>query len=91
MSEHIHMSVETVPSMSQSKALQFLKGNLSYQLFRAQPKFRWRYPQGHFFSHGAFASSVGYNIVEAVDNYVRNQEDIHQLKLGAFMAGSPAL
>ena len=91
MSEHIHMSVETVPSMSQSKALQLLKGNLSYQLFRAQPKFRWRYPRGHFFSHGAFASSVGYNIVEAVDNYVRNQEDIHQLKLGAFTVGSPAL
>jgi len=38
--EHIHMSVEAPPTMSQSKALQLLKGNLSYQLFRRQPKFR---------------------------------------------------
>ena len=91
MPEHIHASVELPPSMSQSKALQLLKGNLSYQLFRQQPQFRLRYPQGHFFSPGAFASSVGYNTVDIVDNYVRNQEDIHQMKLGAFTIGSPAL
>ena len=91
MPEHIHTSIEVPPSMSQSKALQLLKGNLSYQLFRKQPKFRLRYPRGHFFSPGAFASSVGYNTVDVVDNYVRDQEDIHQLKLGAFTTGSPAL
>ena len=91
MPEHIHTSIEVPPSMSQSKALQLLKGNLSYQLFRKQPKFRLRYPRGHFFSPGAFASSVGYNTVEVVDSYVRNQEDIHQMKLGAFTTGSPAL
>ena len=91
MPEHIHTSIEVPPSMSQSKALQLLKGNLSYQLFRKQSKFRLRYPRGHFFSPGAFASSVGYNTVEVVDSYVRNQEDIHQMKLGAFTTGSPAL
>ena len=91
MPEHIHTSIEVPPSMSQSKALQLLKGNLSYQLFRKQPKFRLRYPRGHFFSPGAFANSVGYNTVEVVDSYVRNQEDIYQMKLGAFTTGSPAL
>ena len=91
MPEHIHTSIEVPPSMSQSKALQLFKGNLSYQLFRKQSKFRLRYPRGHFFSPGAFASSVGYNTVEVVDSYVRNQEDIHQMKLGAFTTGSPAL
>ena len=91
MPEHIHTSVETPPSMSQSKALQLLKGNLSYQLFRRQPKFGLRYPRRHFFSPGAFASSVGYNTVEAVDNYIKNQVDIHQTKLGSFVVGSPAL
>ena len=50
MPEHIHMSVEAPPSISQSKALQLLKGNLSYRLFKAQPKFRLRYPQGTIFS-----------------------------------------
>jgi len=84
MREHIHVSIECSPSMSQSKALQLLKGNLSFQLFRANEKFRLRYPKGHFFSPGAFASSVGYNTVDVVDNYVKNQEDIHQMQLTAF-------
>ena len=90
MPEHIHASVECPPSMSQSKALQLLKGNLSYQLFRRQPKFRLRYPKGHFFSPGGLANSTGYNTVEVVDNYVKNQIDIHQKTLTDF-AGSPAL
>jgi putative transposase len=90
MPEHIHMSVETPPSMSQSKVLQLLKGNLSYQLFRKQPKFRLRYPQGHFFSPGAYISSVGYNTITIVDNYIKNQMDVHQTRLSRFV-GSPAL
>jgi len=90
MPEHIHISVECPPSMSQSKALQLLKGNLSYHLFRANENFRLRYPRGHFFSPGAFASSVGYNTINTVDNYVKNQIDIHQTKLENFI-GSPAL
>ncbi|KHO45527.1 MAG: hypothetical protein QS98_C0010G0053 [archaeon GW2011_AR3] len=90
MPEHIHISVETLPSMSQSKALQLLKGNLSYKLFRSNEHFRLRYPKGHFFSPGGLANSVGYNTIDVVDNYVRHQEDVHQLRLHAF-AGSPAL
>lgn len=90
MPEHTHVSVETPPSMSQSKALQLLKGNLSYQLFKRQPKFRLRYPQGHFFSPGACANSTGYTTVDVVDAYVRNQQDIHQTELSSFV-GSPAL
>lgn len=91
MPEHIHVSVECRPSMPQSKALQLLKGGLSYRLFRANEHFRLRYPQGHFFSPGACANSTGYNTIDVVDTYVRNQEDIHQTKLSAFTAGSPAL
>ena len=90
MPEHVHMSVEVPPCMSQSKTLQLLKGNLSYLLFRKQPNFRLRYPRGHFFSPGAYAGSVGYNTVETVDEYVRNQQDVHQRRLTDF-AGSPAL
>lgn len=89
MPEHVHISCELPPSMSQSKALQLLKGGSSYLLFRQQPKFRLRYSRGHFWSPGAYAGSVGYNAVDVVDNYVRNQEDIHQRRLLDF-AGSPA-
>ena len=89
MPEHIHVSCELPPSMSQSRALQLLKGNLSYHLFRFEQKFRLRYPKGHFFSPGAYAGSVGYNTVETVDAYVKNQRDVHQRSLSDF-AGSPA-
>jgi len=84
MPEHIHVSVECAPSMSQSKALQLLKGGCSYQLFRANDHFRLRYPKGHFFSPGGLANSTGYNTIDIVDNYVKHQEDIHQTKLTAF-------
>lgn len=84
MPEHIHMSVEIPPAMSQSKALQLLKGGLSYRLFRANEHFRLRYPKGHFFSPGGLANSTGYNTVDVVDNYVRTQSDVHQLTLTKF-------
>lgn len=91
MPEHVHVSCELPPSMSQSKALQLLKGGSSYLLFKLQPKFRLRYPKGHFWSPGAYAGSAGYNTVEVVDNYVKHQEEIHQTKLSRFVPGSPAL
>ena len=90
MPEHIHISLECPPSVSQSKALQLLKGNLSYKLFRSNEHFRLRYPRGHFFSPGAFASSVGYNTIEIIDNYVKNQKDAHQMSL-EFYSGNSAL
>ena len=90
MPEHIHVSCELPPCMSQSKALQLLKGGSSYLLFRLQPKFRLRYPRGHFWSPGAYAGSVGHNTVEIVDDYVKHQEDVHQTKLLNF-TGNPSL
>ena len=90
MPEHIHISCELPPSMSQSKVLQLLKGGSSYLLFREQPKFRLRYPQGHFWSPGAYAGIAGYNTVDIIDDYVRNQQDLHQKRLIDF-TGNPAL
>lgn len=93
MPEHVHMSIELPPAMSQSKALQLLKGGSSYLLKKAQPKFGLRYRRGNFWSPGAYAGSVGYNTVDIVDNYVKFQEDVHQTCLEDFahIAGSPAL
>ena len=90
MPEHVHVSVELPLQMSSSKALQLLKGGSSYLLFRMHPKFRLRYPKGHFWSPGGYAASVGYTTVEVVDAYVRNQRDIHQQTLSQFV-GSPTL
>lgn len=81
MPEHVHLSVELPPDMSQSRALHLLKGGSSYLLFRAEPKFRLRYPRGNFWSKGKYIGSTGPADVERIDSYVRNQEDLHQKTL----------
>jgi putative transposase len=91
MPEHVHISCELPATMSQSKALQLLKGGSSYIIFRQQEKFRLRYPKGHFWSPGAYAGTCGENTIDVVDDYVKNQCDIHQRKLSEFATGSPAL
>ncbi len=67
--EHVHISAELPPSMSQSKALQLLKGGSSYLMRKTQPKFRLNSRES-FWSPGAYAGSVGHNTVETVDAYV---------------------
>lgn len=44
--DHVHLVIATRPSISISELLQQLKGRSSYELFRFEPKFRLRYPQG---------------------------------------------
>ena len=73
MPDHIHTVVLIPPTMSVSKALQLLKGASSYELFRRQPLFRYRYARGNFWSPGKFYRSVGDADTETVLEYVRNQ------------------
>lgn len=83
---HVHVHANLPMTMSPVKAEQLLKGYSAYLLFRAEPKFRLRYPKGHFWSPGKFSVSVGYATVDTVDSYVRNQEEHH-----ALLAGNSAL
>jgi putative transposase len=53
-----------------------LKGGSARLFFRNNPKARLRYPRGHLWSPGKFASSLGFIQVEQAKEYVRNQ-DIH--------------
>ena len=71
--EHVHCIVLVKFDMSVSKVLQLLKGGSSYLFFRHQEKARLRYPRGHFWSEGKFASTVGFVEFSVVQNYVRNQ------------------
>jgi putative transposase len=73
MPDHIHTVVQLPPTMSVSKALQLLKGASSYELFRRQPLFRYRYSHGSFWSPGKFYRSVGDTDTSTVLEYVRNQ------------------
>jgi putative transposase len=61
MPDHVHILVTLPRGMNESKALQFLKGRSAYLIFKNHERFRLRYPQGHFWSAGGCAITVGYN------------------------------
>ena len=83
MSDHIHLVVEIPPTMSISQAFHLLKGASSHELFKQKPKFRLRYPRGHFWSPGKFYRTVGDADAETTINYVKNHK-IHQTTLTNF-------
>ena len=80
MPEHLHTIVKLPLTMTPSKALQLLKGRSSYLFFRAHPKARLRYPKGHLWSRGKFASSIGFSDIEKTTSYIRNQEIKHKVE-----------
>ena len=83
MPDHIHIVVKLPPTMSVSKALHMLKGASSYELFRRQPLFRYRYARGSFWSPGKFYRSVGDADTTTVLEYVKNQR-LQQASLDEF-------
>ena len=74
MPDHIHIAADIPTDMSQSKAIQLLKGRSSYELFRAIPEFRLRYPKGSLWSKGNFKGSIGRVTAEVVQKYIRDQQ-----------------
>ena len=77
MPDHVHCEVQVSLNMSASKVLQILKGLSAKLFFEKNPKARLRYPRGHLWSRGKFASSVGLVQEEVVRNYIENQEEHH--------------
>jgi putative transposase len=73
MPDHIHIVVQLPATMSVSHALHLLKGASSYELFRRQPLFRYRYSRGSFWSPGKFYRSIGDADTATVLEYVKNQ------------------
>jgi putative transposase len=83
MPDYIHIVVQLPSTMSVSKVLQLLKGASSYELFRRQPLFRYRYARGSFWSPGKFYRSVGDADATTVLEYVKNQR-LQQASLDNF-------
>ena len=75
--EHVHCVVEVNFSISVSKVFQLLKGGSSRLFFQFHEKARLRYPRGHLWGRGKFASSVGFVQLDKVRDYVRNQSGHH--------------
>jgi putative transposase len=79
MPDHVHALATLPHGMTDSKAFNLLKGRSSYIIFRVKEKFRLRYPKGHFWSPGGFASTVGYNDLDSMIKYIENQQQHHNV------------
>lgn len=77
MPDHVHMLISLPHNMTDSKALQLLKGGSSYKFFKNHPKSRLRLPQGHLWSEGGCAITVGYNEYSTVQHYIQEQANHH--------------
>ena len=77
MPDHLHMLVTLPRGMNDIKALQLLKGISAYKFFKNHPKARLRYPQGHLWSRGGSAVTVGYNQLSDTIKYILNQAKLH--------------
>jgi putative transposase len=80
--EHVHCVIEINLTMSPAYALQILKGLSAKLFFQHHKKAKLRYPKGHLWSPGKFASSLGFIQLETAKNYVMNQEEHHSRSLG---------
>ena len=79
MPDHVHLLVTFPHGMTDSKAFNLLKGRSAYLIFKNKEKTRLRYPQGHFWAGGGCAVTVGYNDLNSMTNYIKNQEQHHNV------------
>ena len=79
MPEHVHALVSLPNGMTDSRALQLLKGRSAYLIFRNKGNMRLRYPKGHFWSPSNYSSTVGHNDISTVKHYIRNQQEHHEV------------
>ena len=77
MPDHVHMLATLPKGMTDEKAMQLLKGCSSYSFFKNHPKARLRYPQGHLWSRGGSAVTVGYNQISDTIKYILEQAKHH--------------
>ena len=77
--DHVHLVIGLRPTLSVSCVFHQLKGKSAYELFRFEPKFRLRYPNGDFWSPGKFYRSVGDVDLETTRRYVKAQD--HRQKI----------
>jgi len=79
MPEHIHVLVTLPKGMLPEEAFRLLKGSSAFYFFKNHPKARLRYPQGHLWSRGGCAVTVGYNQFSETEQYILKQAEHHAL------------
>lgn len=83
--DHVHVVICLRPVHSVSQVFHQLKGSTSHAMFKAEPKFRLRYPRGAFWSPGKFYRSIGDTDIETTREYVQ-AHDHNQTNLTNFTA-----
>ena len=76
---HVHMVAILPKGMDEEKAAKLLKGYSSWKIFHAKENFRLRYPKGHFWSRGYYATTTGVTDVHTQIRYVENQVEHHNV------------
>ncbi len=72
--DHVHMLVSIPPSLSVSRAVQFMKGKSSVRLLSEYPTLRKRYWGQHLWARGYWAASSGNVTDEVWMEYIKNQK-----------------
>ena len=78
MPEHVHGVFSLPKGTDEERAAKLLKGFSAWKIFRVKEHFRLRYPQGHFWSRGYMARTVGLDEEKAIW-YVKNQQEHHDV------------
>jgi putative transposase len=84
MHDHVHAVAVTKKPMQIAKLLFYLKGKTSRVLMQKHPELQHQYWGGHIWARSAFSRTVGLDGDKA-RRYVKEQHDIHQRRLTAYI------
>ena len=76
--DHVHLLLSILPSISVSKALQYIKGKSGRKLLQEFDLLRKRYWGQHLWARGYFVVSVGNVNDNEVQKYIEEQEAHHK-------------
>jgi putative transposase len=76
--DHVHLLISVPPSISLSKAIQYIKGKSSRKLLQEFEMLQKKYWGQHLWARGYFAVTVGNVNTEDVQRYIEQQEDHHK-------------
>jgi len=71
--DHVHMLISIPPSLSVSRAVQYLKGKSSHRLLSEYKELRKRYWDQHLWARGYWIASSGNVTDEAWLEYIKTQ------------------
>ena len=71
---HVHFLIQSIPTLSVSKLVQVIKGNLSKQIFLNFPELKKELWGGQLWTDGYYANTVSqYGGEKTISRYIQNQ------------------